>query len=120
MTLNELRGKWSARADEFERLGVMASAGTLCRVFLQDLDALAAGSAEKVLSMSEASHYSGYSHAHLARMVRQGKVRSLRTPGVRGCYTFLQGDLPLKPSGAHSIDAGVHDLASRLLGGKEG
>lgn len=114
MTLNELRGKWAARADEFERLGAIVPASTLCRILLQELENLAIDRGEEVLSISEASQYSGYSQAHLARMVRQNKVRTLRPPGARGRFLFRQGDLPRKPSRRHPIDAGVHELASRL------
>ncbi|HYL31382.1 MAG TPA: hypothetical protein VEU27_15820, partial [Gemmatimonadales bacterium] len=75
--------------------------------------------AEDILSMREASEHSGYSEDHLARLVKQGKLRTLRPPGNRGRHAFRRGDLPQKPGTRHSIDAGVHDLASRLLGGKE-
>jgi hypothetical protein len=122
MTLNELRAKWAARAAEFETLGVMVSASMLCRAILDDLESLPAGSEEVMLSIAEASTYSGYSQDHLARLVRQGKLRTLRESGSRGRYVFRQGDLPQKPSGTHPIDAGVHELASRLsrTRGKEG
>ena len=113
MTLNELRAKWGVRAEEFEQLGAMVPASTLCPYLLQDLEILAVDRVEEVLSMSQASEYSGYSQAHLARMARQGKVRTLRPPGARG-YIFRSGDLPQKPSRTHAIDAGVHELASRL------
>jgi hypothetical protein len=122
MTLDELRAKWAARAAEFETLGAMVSASMLCRAILDDLELVPAGSEEAMLSIAQASAYSGYSRDHLARLVRQGKLRTLRQPGSRGRYRFRQGDLPQKPSSMHPIDAGVHELASRLsrTRGKEG
>jgi hypothetical protein len=114
MTLNELRAKLEAQAEEFDRLGAMVPAGKLVRALLDDLAALATTDDEEVLSMPEASAYSGYSEDHLARLVKQGKLATLREPGSRGRYAFRKADLPQKPGGRHTKDAGVHDLASRL------
>jgi hypothetical protein len=122
MTLNELRAKLEAQAEEFDRLGAMVPASKLVRALLDDLTALATTEEEEVLSMREASTYSGYSEDHLARLVKQGKLATLRKPGSRGRYAFRKADLPQKPGTLHTVDAGVHDLASRLSRprGKEG
>jgi hypothetical protein len=69
---------------------------------------------EQILSMKEASQYSGYSEDQLARLVKQGKLPTLRAPGSRSRYAFRKADLPQKPGARHTLAAGVHDLASRL------
>jgi hypothetical protein len=119
MTEAELIAKWEARAAEYEQVGAQVSGATLCRRFLADLASLRAAAENRVLSLVEASACSGYSTAHLARLVKQGKLRTLRPPGSRGRLSFRQGDLPHKPGSPHPSRAGVHELASRLFGGKE-
>lgn len=116
MTLNQLRAKLEAQADEFDRLGVMVPAGKLCRAILQDLEMLEMRGSEaaEILSMQEASQHSGYSGDHLARLVKQGKLPTLRPAGSRARYAFRRSDLPQKPGAQHTSSAGVHDLASRL------
>jgi len=87
MTLHQLRAKLEAQADEFDRLEALVPAGRLCRSILQDLEMLGAEAAE-ILSMQEASQYSGYSEDHLARLVKQGKLPTLRLAGSRARYAF--------------------------------
>ena len=120
MTETEFIAKWEARAAEYEQVGAQVSGATLCRTFLEDLSRLRAASENRVLSLTEAAASCGYSAAHLARLVKQGKLRTLRSPQSRGRLSFRQGDLPRKPGSPHPSRAGVHELASRLLRGKEG
>ena len=120
MTEAEFIAKWEARAAEYEQVGAQVSGATLCRTFLEDLSCLRAASENRVLSLTEAAASSGYSAAHLARLVKQGKLRTLRAPENRGRLSFRQGDLPRKPGSPHPSHAGVHELASRLLRGREG
>ncbi len=120
----ELMEKWEARAAEYQELGVLANGASLCRAFVNDLGCVGttpdATPDERVLSLAEAAACSGYSSAHLARLVAQGRMATLRRPGCRGRLTFRASDLPRKPALRHTVDAGVHELASRLLGGTEG
>lgn len=120
MSPDELRAKWQARTEELERLGALVPAGPLCRAVLEDLAQLRPEDDEEILSLREAAEYSGYSEDHLSRLVKQGRLRTLRPPGSRGRYAFQKADLPQKPGQRHTVPAGVHDLASRLYGGKEG
>lgn len=122
MTLNELRAKLEVQADELDRLGAIVPAGKLLRALITDLEAVAMANQDEVLSLREASAHSGYSEDHLARLVKQGRLSTLREPGSRGRYAFRKADLPQKPGRRHTPDAGVHDLASRLSKprGKEG
>ena len=119
MTEEELIAKWEARAAEYEQVGAQVSGATLCRTFLEELASVRAATENRVLSLTEAAASSGYSAAHLARLVKQGKLRTLRPPESRGRLGFRQGDLPRKPGSPHPSRAGVHELASRLFGGKE-
>ena len=119
MTEEEFIAKWEARAREYEQVGAQMSGATLSRTFVEDLACLRAATENRVLSLTEAAASSGYSAAHLARLVKQGKLRTLRPPESRGRLSFRQGDLPRKPGSPHPSRAGVHELASRLFGGKE-
>ncbi len=120
MTEAELIAKWEARAAEYDQVGAQVSGATLCRTFLEDLASVRAANEDRVLSLAEAAALSGYSTAHLARLVKQGKLHTLRLPESRGRLSFRRGDLPRKPGAPHSSRAGVHELASRLgIRGKE-
>lgn len=116
--------RWEVRAAEFERYGASVNAATLLRDVLTDLAAVRAAAENCALSLSEAAAWSRYSEAHLARLVKQGKLRSLRPEGSRGRLTFHAADLPRKTDARHTSDAGVHELASRLglrgRGGRHG
>ena len=116
----ELIAKWEARAAEYDQVGAQVSGATLCRTFLEDLASVRAANEDRVLSLAEAAALSGYSTAHLARLVKQGKLQTLRLPESRGRLSFRRGDLPRKPVAPHPSRAGVHELASRLgIRGKE-
>jgi predicted HTH domain antitoxin len=75
---------------------------------------------DEVVSLREASRLSGYSVEHLSRLVREDKVPTARANGSRGRILLRRGDVPIKPAFRYIGDAETHDLASRLLGGKEG
>ena len=75
---------------------------------------------QELLTLPEAARISGYSVDHLARMVREKRIPDLRPNGSRGRIRIRAADLPRKPAGAHTPSADVHELASRLFGGKEG
>jgi hypothetical protein len=75
---------------------------------------------DEVLTLAEASRRSGYSQGHLARLVRTGRIPDLRVPGSRGRIYIRASDLPMRVPKRHTQVADVHELASRLLGGREG
>ena len=81
--------------------------------------ALAQAQAEP-LTLAEASTRSGYSEQHLARLVRSGRIPDQRPPGSKGRIYLKASDLPTRPQKTHTQSADVHELASRLLGGREG
>lgn len=74
----------------------------------------------ELLSLSAAAERSGYSADHLARLVRTGRIPDRRPPGSKGRIYIAAADLPTRPQRAHTGSADVHELASRLFGGKEG
>jgi hypothetical protein len=78
------------------------------------------GAAHELLDLAEASRRSGYSEEHLARLVRSGRIPDRRPPRSKGRIYIAAADLPMRPSRAHNADADVHELASRLYGGKDG
>jgi len=119
VTEAELIAKWEARTADYEQVGAQVSGATLCRTFLEDLASVQAANENRLLTLAEAATWSGYSAAYLARLVKQGKLRTLRAPESRGRLSFRQGDFPRKPGSPHRSRAGVHELASRLFRGKE-
>ena len=118
MTATELTAKWEQEALRFEHYGARVDGARLCRDFLSDLAAIQASEADEVLTLAGAAKHSGYSQAHLMRLVKQGKLSTLRI-SPRGRLSFRRADLPRKPGSDHTADAGMHELASRLWRGKE-
>jgi hypothetical protein len=74
----------------------------------------------ELISLAEASQRSGYSEEHLARLIRMGRIPDRRPPGSRRRLYLRASDLPRRPARAHTEGADVHELASRLYGGREG
>lgn len=75
---------------------------------------------EELLPLDEAARRSGYSPEHLARLVRGGIIPDQRPPRSRGRVYIRACDLPTRPKRRHTPRADVHELASRLYGGREG
>jgi hypothetical protein len=69
---------------------------------------------DQLLTLPQASELSGYHPDSLARMVRDGQIPDLRPANSKGIIRIRRGDLPIKPGRAHTPDADVHELASRL------
>jgi hypothetical protein len=116
----EFTTKWTARAEEMDRFDALVNGGALCRALLEDLGSVRLSAEHRIVSLAEAAEHSGYSEAHLARLVKQGRLTTQRLPGSRGRLTFRVSDLPLKPLSCDTPTAGVHELASRLYRGKGG
>jgi hypothetical protein len=115
-----LIAKWETRAAQYDQVGALVNGATLCRAFLQDLFVARTERESRALSLADAAAWSGYSQAHLARLVKDGKLKTLRPTGSRGRLSFRQADLPRKPGTPQRSGAGVHELASRLgIRGKE-
>ena len=104
--------EWRAFADESRARALEWAADTV-------ENALRSADAE-VLPLDEAAERSGYSEEHLARLVRTGRIPDMRKPGSRGRIYIRISDLPTRLPQAHTPSADVHELASRLLGGRKG
>ncbi len=100
MTREEFRAKWSARRAEWEKLGVLLSAATLCEEFITDFDDVLKSHDEAVLNTNEAAAMTGYSRAQLLNLHRQGKLRGHRNGKS---LFFRAGDLPRKPKGVRQV-----------------
>ncbi len=115
---SELPDVWRERADELEPFAEPAAVAF--RACADQLELTLRTAANHSLSVDEASRISGYSKEHLTRLVRTGKIPDLRPRGSKGRIRILACDLPIKPGQEHVLHADVHELASRLTGGKEG
>ena len=120
MTPAEFELKWCAQLDRLRQLDAHVRGASLCEEILADFRAVQAAAVEELLSLRQAAQESGYSADHLSRLVREGKLPDRRLAGSRGRILLRRADLPRKPAQHHVPAADVHDLASRLYGGKEG
>jgi len=109
-----------AKADELRRVFADEPRARTLEWAAERVQAALAGAQAQLLSLTEAASRSGYSEEHLARLVRTGRIPDRRPPGSRGRIYVAASDLPTRPCRAHTPGADVHELASRLFGGREG
>ncbi len=103
-SLASLLSQWREDAERLRTWGCDGQATILERCADQ-LDAHAATVADATLSLDEAAAASGYSVAHLRRLVAQGVVPYVGTNGVTA---VRQQDLPYKPRRQrHPLPLGV-------------
>lgn len=95
MTHRELIAKYSEREKDYRRLDALVSGAGLCAELLRDLDILWRDEDGETLTLAEAADRSGYSVAHLGRLIRSGAVRNV---GRKGSPRVLAGELPRRPS----------------------
>lgn len=88
----DLAARWEERADEYERLGVLVAGDRLCREFVSDVRRARAG---VLLTIQEAAVRSGYTAAHLRRLIRTGAIANR---GLPRRPRVLESDLPRKPA----------------------
>ena len=123
MTREEFRAKWSARRNEWEKLGILLNAAKLCEEIVADFDDVLTSQDEAVLNTNEAAVITGYSRAQLLHLYKQGRLRGHKN----GKHVFFRaGDLPRKPSDGRVVvapkatvvdeeaRAGARRLAARL------
>jgi hypothetical protein len=84
--------QWRRDAEVFRRYGQESLAALLERL-ADDLESDSLSADERV-TFADAPHLSGYSKAHLRRLVREGKLANL---GTKKKPEFLLADLPRKP-----------------------
>ena len=93
MTVAELMTVWRDRQAEYASSAAMVSGAAMLSRMLQELEAALTGERSEELTISEASHVSGFSTEHLARLVRQGRIANV---GRKGAPRVRRGDLPSK------------------------
>lgn len=120
MLPHEFETKWTEELERFSKRESFVRASVLCEEILTDFRSVVARGVDSILTLQQAAQESGYSVDHLSRLVRTGKLPDRRPPGSHGRIVLRRSDLPHKPNARHPRDADVHDLASRLYGGKEG
>lgn len=100
MDTTELANQWRERADRLRELGAEAQAKTMewCADRLEEQ--LRAWRNER-LTLEQGAAESGYSQAHLARLVRDG---TLPNAGEMNAPRIRRDDLPRKPG--HAVPGG--------------
>jgi excisionase family DNA binding protein len=85
---------WRNRADLLRQYGADPQA-QLCEFLAKELEQSLARGTDKLLSLQGAAEFSGFSPSHLRRLVREGKLRSVRVGRTK--LLFAAHDLPRKP-----------------------
>lgn len=109
-----------AKADELRHMFGDEPRARALEWAAERVEAALAGAQGQLLSLAEAASRSGYSEEHLARLVRSGRIPDRRPQGSKARIWIATADLPTRPRRAHTLGADVHELASRLYGGREG
>jgi len=94
VTLARLAERWRAEADILRRRGASVQADVLLSC-AGELDGAATEAELEALTLAQAAEESGYSVDHLARLIRQGKLRNAGRPNAP---LVRRGDMPRKPS----------------------
>ncbi len=94
MTLRDMREKWALRRQEGADFNARVDLITVCEAVLEDIDTLLTHRESDVLTLAEASHVSGYSRGHLARLIRTGHIGNA---GRQGAPRIRRKDLQTKP-----------------------
>jgi hypothetical protein len=109
VSLAEVRARWGAERERLRALDARVSAPRIIDQFLSDLDALEQSSGDELLTLTEAARISGYSRAHLGRLVRDGAISNWGRPGAP---KIRRGDLPIKPGHLCSSESAVQITGS--------
>jgi hypothetical protein len=94
MSVIDLVDEWRRRRDEFARLRAQVDGVTLCDDFIASLEACELEDCNRLLTLADASHVSGYSAEHLARLVRSGAIPNR---GRKFSPRVHARDLPRRP-----------------------
>jgi hypothetical protein len=111
--LQALIAKWTDELQRHKAVPAFLSGEHVVMQVLRDLENMRHSRAEQILSLAEAAAESGYSQAHLGRLVRAGTIPDRRPEGGRGRLWFFRSDLPRKPASpppAATDIAGLEDL----------
>lgn len=121
MTPRELREKWSARCDEWERFNARVDGAKVVREVLADITAVETQHGEDELTLKQAACVSGYSPRQLRRLVNAGQIPNR---GKRNAPRLSRKDLPSKPRTEtntgehHPTDSTLLSIARGAVAGK--
>lgn len=113
MTQAELLARWEERRGAYAGVAALVEAAKLITEFLSDVRRLTLADEKRVLTLKVAAAESGYSTEHLARLIREGRIRNA---GRRYAPRVYAVDLPVRRTfaqiGARSYDV---DTDARTL-----
>jgi hypothetical protein len=102
----EILERWIARRDELERLHASVDGAKLCEDVVNDLEKLIVAREEATVTLTEAAEITGYSTDHLARLVKNGRIRNA---GRKYRPLLMLRDLPVRPRLIADTAAGRYD-----------
>lgn len=105
----ELERKWELRATEFRNLSANVDGAAMCRLFIADLQALAAENEDVWVSIAEAAAISGYSQQHIRRLIQSRQVE-VKGEGKR--RRVCANSLPRKPSPLPTVNRKLHVIGA--------
>ena len=109
MRPDELVGKWTHKAAEFDALAATVDAAAMCQQFIADLQSLEADDGSDWVSIAEAATFSGYSKQHIRRLIQSGQLAAQREGKERRVRLH---DLPRKPVPVAKATAELHLLGA--------
>ena len=105
MRWDELVTKWAHKAAEFRALTATVNAAAICDLFAADLKTLAGESRDDWVSIHEAAEFSGYSKAHLRKLIQSGQLPAEGIGKARRVPLHL---LPRKPPQVATVPGQLH------------
>lgn len=102
--LQRLSFSWRAEAERFRRLGQEAQA-RMAEAYAEELEEAVAEEGEALLSLTEAARETGYSAAHLGRLVRDDKIPNYGRPNAP---RVRRADLPRKTLPNTPVESNVY------------
>jgi hypothetical protein len=109
MFLDDVRARWITQRDLLRKFDGEVNGAKIIEEFLADLDQLIATESDEVLTIPEAAEISGFSSAHLRRLVRHGQLHNV---GRRHAPRMRRGQLPRK-TGHLTDDPRSHILTTK-------
>lgn len=110
----EIFERWERRCSEWAQLHVQVDGKQIAQEILADLEKIAAGEGDSLLSLAQASAISGYSTDHLSKLIRAGNIPN---SGRKGSPRIKRNDLPVRPNRVASGGSLAYDVRAdaRLL-----
>ena len=117
--ISQVCEKWSARLEEWRRLGIQVSGQGIAAEILADLESIEAANRDDAISIPEATRISGYSADHLRRLIREGTLENL---GRKHAPRLRRSDLPKKTRAISRSSPQMYDAVvdARTLAGRQG